>query len=356
MQPFEYVCATDEATAIEQVASDHTASFIAGGTTMVDLMKEQVFRPSRLVDISRLPMYEIAELPGGTLQIGANAKNAVVANHPLVRSRFPGLSEAISAGASRQIRSMASVAGNILQRTRCPYLRDVHQPCNKRSPGSGCSAIIGFNRLHAILGHTDDGPTGSHSCIATYPSDMAVMLAALDAVVVTRSRVGEERFLINDLLRLPANEPGLDSNLPHGSLIIAIELPMFGGISHYLKVRDRASYAFALVSCAVAIDLHDGRIDHVKIALGGLAHKPWRAREAEEMLSGHIPSDELFRSAAQLALTGAKYFSQNNFKGPMAIELIARGLLEAAGLEPLSGPAGSVFAANIGGVAANHVQ
>lgn len=354
MNPITYECPADKATAIASASNDRDASYLAGGTTLVDLMKEGVLRPLRLVDVSRLAMTEITRFASGAVRIGANVKNAQAARDPDLLSTYPGICEAILSGASQQIRNMATMAGNILQRTRCPYLRDAAQACNKRDPGSGCAAINGYNRTHAIFGQTDDGASDPRSCIATYPSDMAVALAAHEAVVVTQSAYGEKRYPISDLLRLPGDAPHIDSNLLHGELIVAIELPPFHGASHYLKVRDRASYAFALVSCAVAVEMKGDRIDKARIALGSVAHKPWRVPLAEAMLEGRNAEADLFRQAAAVALESARPYAMNEFKIPLARELIARGLLQATGLAPMEGVAGTAFAASVGGVAVNN--
>ncbi len=247
---------------------------------------------------------------------------------------------------------MASMAGNLLQRTRCPYLRDPHQPCNKRDPGTGCAAVHGYNRIHALFGQTDEGPTSPRTCIATHPSDLAVAMAAHEAVLVVHGPGGERRLAFEDLHRLPGDTPARDTNLAQGDLMVAIELPAFTGNSHYLKVRDRASYAYALVSCAVALQLDGrGRIATARLALGGVALKPWRARAAEELLAGQLPSRELFTAAAERALAGARSYPLNQYKVGLGRTLVQRALLETAGLEPLAGPAGTVFAASAGGIA-----
>ena len=229
------------------------AQFIAGGTSQVDLLKEGVQRPAVLVDIFRIGLSEVTELEGGGLSIGANVRNSTASDHPAIRERYTAIAEALHAGASQQIRNMASMAGNLLQRTRCPYLRDPAQQCNKRDPGTGCAAVAGFNRMHAIFGQTDEGSQSPRTCIAVHPSDMAVAMAAHDAVLVIQGQHGERRVAFEDLHRLPGDDPSRDTNLAPDDLIVAIELPAFHGSSHYLKVRDRASYAYALVSCATAI-------------------------------------------------------------------------------------------------------
>ena len=276
MTPLTYQRASDVADAIARVGRTNNAQFIAGGTSQVDLLKEGVQRPAALIDIFRIGLDGISETKGGGLSIGANVRNSVASNDPVIRERYTAVTEALHAGASQQIRNMASMAGNLLQRTRCPYLRDPAQPCNKRDPGTGCAAVRGFNRMHAIFGQTDEGPRSLHTCIAVHPSDMAVTMAALEAVIVIENGRGERRIVFEELHRLPGNEPSRDTNLAPDDLIVAIEPPAFGGRSHYLKVRDRASYAYALVSCATAVEMDGDRIATARIALGSVAHKPWR--------------------------------------------------------------------------------
>lgn len=270
MRPFEYVRATDAATASAAVAQMPSARFLAGGTNLLDLMKEDLERPDRLVDITRLPLRQIARTSGG-IAIGALATNVETANHSLVREHYPLLTQAIVAGASGQLRNMATNGGNLLQRTRCQYFYDLTMPCNKREPSSGCGARAGLNRIHAILGW-------SEACVATYPGDMANALYALDARVRFRTTDGQERTMpVADVHRLPGDSPQQDTNLRHGELIVAIDLPVaaaaFARNSHYLKVRDRASYAFALVAVAAALHLDGNKIRHARIVLGGVAHK-----------------------------------------------------------------------------------
>src|SRR5438552_12552038 len=273
---FQYARATDVADAVRQLAADPGAKFIAGGTNLIDLMKEDVERPARLIDITRLPLNSIEETAGGGVRIGALVPNSDLAYHPQIAARYPLLASAILAGASQQLRNMASTGGNLLQRTRCCYFYDTTTPCNKREPGSGCSAIGGINRMHAILG------TSEH-CIATHPSDMCVALAALEARVLATGRSGERSIAFAEFHRLPGDTPQLDSNLRADEIITAIELPPEGFAENYtyLKVRDRQSYAFALVSVAVGLDIEDGTIKEARLALGGVAPKPWRDREAE---------------------------------------------------------------------------
>src|SRR5712675_2387656 len=276
---FQYARANDVADAVRLITADPTAKFIAGGTNLLDLMKEDVERPTRLIDISRLPLKTVEETSDGGLRIGALVPNSDLAYHPLVAARYPMLASAIQAGASQQLRNMASTGGNLLQRTRCFYFYDTTTPCNKREPGSGCSAIGGINRGHAILG------TSEH-CIAVHPSDMCVALAALEARVLATGKGGERSIAFADFHRLPGDTPDIDSNLRGDEIITAIELPPNGFAANYtyLKIRDRLSYAFALVSIAVGFDIAGGTIKQARLALGGVAHKPWRDREAEAQL------------------------------------------------------------------------
>ncbi len=351
MIPFRYECATDPATAIAAVTRIAGAQFIAGGTSQVDLMKEGVQCPAALVDISRIELDEITATEAGGIRVGANVRNSVASDHHAIRDRYTAIAEALHAGASQQIRNMASMAGNLLQRTRCPYLRDPAQPCNKRDPGTGCAAVRGFNRLHAIFGQTDEGFASPHTCIAVHPSDMAVAMAAHEAEIVVRNGRGERRVAFNDLHRLPGDDPSRDTNLGFDDLILSIELPPFSGRSHYLKVRDRASYAYALVSCAVALEMDGNRIGRARVALGSVAHKPWRVPAAEAMLEGHRPDEALFRRAAQAGVEGARTYPMNAYKPALAAVLIARGLAETAGLAPMQGPPGTALAASVGGIA-----
>ena len=343
MHPFKYQRAKNAQNAVSTVSKNPTSTFIAGGTSQVDLMKEDVLRPSLLVDISALPLKTIAVLGDG-LRIGAGVSNADTASYPAILSRYTVLSEAILAGASTQIRNMASMAGNPLQRTRCPYFRDTTQACNKRAPGSGCAALTGINRVHAIFG-------ASQACVATHPSDMAVALSALDAVVQTVGPRGNRSIPFTEFHRLPGDTPQFDTILQQGELITSIDLPAFSGRSHYLKVRERASYAYALVSCAITMEMQGETMSHVRIALGSVAHKPWRAREAEAMLAGKKPSPELFLEAARLAFADAKPLEHNAYKIPLGRNTLVRALMETSGLLPLQGPAGTAFASSAGGVA-----
>jgi xanthine dehydrogenase YagS FAD-binding subunit len=321
MRPFKYVRAIDAPAAIKAVSETATATFIAGGTNLLDLMKEDVMRPTQLVDISRLKLSQI-RTTGGGISLGALASNTDTANHPLVRQNYPLLSQAILAGASGQIRNMATNGGNLNQRTRCPYFYDTAMPCNKREPNSGCGALQGVNRNHAIFGW-------SEKCVAVFPSDMAVALAALDAVVKVQGSDGKMRSIsIADFYRLPGNEPEKDNALKHGDLITEIEVPKnnFADRSYYLKVRDRASYAFALVSVAAALDVKDGNIADARIAMGGVAHKPWRAQEAERVLKGKAANDENFKLAAEAEMRAAKPLEHNKFKVELGKRAIVRAL------------------------------
>ena len=327
MRPFKYTRATDPKAAAGAVAANPQAKFLAGGTNILDLMKEDVERPNELVDLTRLKLTEIKETGGG-ISIGALATNTDTANHPLIRRNYPLLTQAIVAGASGQLRNMATNGGNLMQRTRCQYFYDTAMPCNKREPGSGCGALEGLNRMHAILGWSD-------KCVATYPGDMATALYALDAVVRLRSADGRDRTLpVNEFHRLPGDTPQQDTNLEHGELIVAIELPKsnFAKNSYYLKVRDRASYAFALVAVAAAVELDGSNIKQARVVLGSVAHKPWRSAEAEAALAGKAASEENFRAAAEVALTGAKPLAHNAYKVELAKRAIVRALLRASKL------------------------
>ena len=328
---FQYARANDVADAVRQIAADPDAKFIAGGTNLIDLMKEDVERPTRLIDISRLPLKTVEETAEGGVRIGALVPNSDLAYHPLIEQRYPLLASAILAGASQQLRNMASTGGNLLQRTRCYYFYDTATPCNKREPGSGCSALKGLNRMHAILGH-------SESCIATHPSDMCVALAALEAKVHVTGPGGDRAIAFADFHRLPGNTPQLDSNLHPNEIITAVELPAqgFAGNYSYLKIRDRLSYAFALVSVAAALELDGDRIKTTRLALGGVAHKPWRDTAAEAALQGQAPEAVTFTHAADLLLRDAKGFEHNTFKVDLARRAIVRALTQAAQATPQS--------------------
>jgi xanthine dehydrogenase YagS FAD-binding subunit len=326
VQPFAYMSAPDEAKAIEALHGSQSRC-LAGGTTIVDLMKLHVERPAVLVDINALPLTAIEALPGGGVRVGALVRNSDMAHHDLIQRRYPFLSRAILAGASGQIRNMATTAGNLIQRTRCYYFRDTATPCNKRNPGSGCGAIEGYNRIHAVLG-------GSDQCIATHPSDMCVPLAALDAVVRVRNARGERPIPFADFHLLPGAHPEREHALEPGDLITAVDIPPlpFATRSVYLKVRDRASYAFALASAAVALDLQGGTIRAARIALGGVGSKPWRAREAESLLAGQPAGPDAWRAAAEAALRDAVPRQHNGFKIELAKRTLVRALATAGAM------------------------
>ncbi|SAL57768.1 molybdopterin dehydrogenase FAD-binding protein [Caballeronia terrestris] len=326
MELFQLSRASSVRDAIEAGASSRTAQqgadvrFLAGGTTLLDLMKLNVERPGRVIDISRLPLNQVEATADGGVKIGATVRNADLAHHPLIRERYAVLSQALLAGASAQLRNMATTGGNLLQRTRCVYFRDTEMPCNKREPGTGCSAIDGFNRTQAILGTSD-------ACIASNPSDMNVALMALEATVHVQGRNGERAVAIDDFFLLPGNTPERETVLEPGDLITHVTLapPAAGSRSVYLKLRDRASYEFALASAAVVATVADGTLSHVRIALGGVGTKPWRSREAEAALASAAPDADAFARAAAAALAGAKPQSENGFK----VELARRCLVHA---------------------------
>jgi xanthine dehydrogenase YagS FAD-binding subunit len=324
MNAFTYKRAGDQSEAVREIAANGRAKFLAGGTNLIDLMKMNVQQPDELIDITRLALKKIEQTPKG-LRLGALATNSEVATNKLVRANYPVLSEALLAGASPQLRNMATVGGNLLQRTRCYYFMDTTFPCNKRAPGSGCPAIPGFNRIHAILGASD-------KCIAVHPSDMAVALAALDAVVRVESQRGAREIPITEFHRLPGDTPEVDTNLQPDELIVAVDLPAssFARRSGYLKIRDRAQYAFALVSVAAALDLKNGKIETARLALGGVAHKPWRATDAEKVLTGARADARTFKAAAEAALRGATAQTHNAFKIELAKRAIVRALTDVA--------------------------
>jgi xanthine dehydrogenase YagS FAD-binding subunit len=328
---FQYSRATDIGDAVRRIAAEPGAKFIAGGTNLIDLMKEDVERPTGLIDITRLPLKSIEETPGGGVRIGALVPNSDLAYHPLIAQRYPMLASAILAGASAQLRNMASTGGNLLQRTRCYYFYDTATPCNKREPGSGCSAISGLNRMHAILGT-------SEACIATHPSDMCVVLAALDATVHVAGSSGERAIAFADFHRLPGDTPQRDTNLQPDELVTAIELPARGFAENYtyLKIRDRLSYAFALVSVAAAFELEGNTIREARLALGGVAHKPWREPAAEAALRRQAADQATFTRAADLLLRDAKGFEHNAFKIDLARRAVVRALAQAAAGVPQS--------------------
>jgi xanthine dehydrogenase YagS FAD-binding subunit len=321
MRPFSYARAADADAAIAAVRERADGAFLAGGTTEVDLVRQNVLRPGLLVDINDLPLSGIEDLPGGGLRVGALARMSDVARAPGVRERFPVISQALVLGASAQLRNMASMGGNLCQRVRCSYFRDAASPCNKRDPGSGCAALDGFNRGHAILGTSD-------KCIATHPSDVAVALVALDAVVRTRGPAGERAIGIDDFFLLPGDTPEREHPLAHGELITAIEVPAtpVARRSAYLKFRDRESYEFALASVAAAVRIEHGAVAEVRLALGGVGTKPWRARRAEASLLGQPATGASFAEAARRELATAAPRPLNAFKVELAQRAIVRAL------------------------------
>ena len=329
MRPFSYTRAETLSDAMAVLAANPSARVLAGGTNLIDLMKYDVERPAAIVDINRLPLKEIEELPDGALRIGALVSNAALAYHPVVTERYPLLASAILAGASPQLRNAATTGGNLLQRTRCYYFYDPSTPCNKREPGSGCGAIGGVNRIHAILG-------ASEHCIATHPSDMCVALAALAAVVEVEGPDGRRDIPFADFHRLPGDHPERDNTMRHGEIITAVRLEgnHFAGHHSYLKLRDRLSYAFALVSVAAALDVKDGMIVDIRVALGGVAHKPWRDSLAEAEFAGQPATEETFAALADRLLAGAEGQGDNDFKIPMARKAIVRALKQAAAGTP----------------------
>ncbi|WP_157271558.1 FAD binding domain-containing protein [Azohydromonas aeria] len=321
---YERPASLDEAL---RLMAQPSAKAIAGGSNLIDLMKGGIERPCKLIDVSRLPWDQVETLPDGGLRLGAGVRNSDAADHPEVRSNYPLLSRALLAGATQQLRNMATVGGNLLQRTRCHYFYDDgFRHCNKREPGSGCDALQGFNRQHAILGQ-------SEHCIATNPSDMAVALAALRARVLLRSARGERTLDIGDFHRLPGDRPERDSEIEPDELVVAVELPPSNAAGHsqYLKIRDRASYAFALVSVAVALELDEaGRVTRAGLALGGVAHKPWRVEAAEAALAGRLPDDAAANDAADALLAGARGHGDNDFKIELARRAVRRAIARAA--------------------------
>ena len=322
MNPFTYSRAADAQTAVSGIAANPQAKFLGGGTNLIDLMKMGVERPDQLVDVNRLDLTKVEPLPNnGGVRIGALVRNSDLAEHDLIKRNYPVLSEALLSGASPQLRNLATTGGNLMQRTRCYYFYDPAFPmCNKRDPGSGCGALEGYNRIHAILGQSDQ-------CIATHPSDMCVAMAALEAVVRVQGPKGERTIPFEDFHRLPGETPQVETTLQPDELITAVDLPAlpFAHRSYYLKVRDRASYAFALVSVAAAIELDGQKIKNVRLALGGVAHKPWRAHKAEQALGGKLPDEASFRAAAEAELADARGYKYNSFK----IELAKRAIIQA---------------------------
>ncbi|GAB3748912.1 FAD binding domain-containing protein [Spirosoma pomorum] len=329
MNSFSYSKPGSVADAVGELTTDDRGKFIAGGTNLIDLMKENVERPDRLVDINHLPLAAIEDTEDGGLRLGALVTNADTAYHEQVEKRYPLLAQTILAGASPQLRNMATNGGNLFQRTRCYYFYDTATPCNKREPGSGCGAFHGYNRIHAILGT-------SNQCIATHPSDMCVALAALDATVQVSGPNGDRTIPIADFHRLPGDEPQYDNTVQPDELVTAIDLPAKGFSEYhtYLKLRDRASYAFALVSVAAALELDGDTVTDARVALGGVAHKPWRKPEAEALLIGKTATKENYQLVAEKLLEGAKGFGHNTFKIELAKRAIVRALGIAAKQEP----------------------
>jgi xanthine dehydrogenase YagS FAD-binding subunit len=329
MNPFSYIRPANADAAL-RAAQEPGAKFLGGGTNLLDLAKAGVEQPTRMIDITRLPYAEIAALPDGGVRIGALARNSDAANHELIRLRYPLLAQALLAGASPQLRNMATVGGNLMQRTRCYYFADTSfGMCNKRNPGSGCAAREGYNRIHAILGT-------SEQCIATHPSDMCVALLVLDAIVRVRGRNGERAIPIGEFHRLPGSTPQIETALAAGELIVAVDLPpsAYAGHSHYLKLRDRASYAFALVSVAAALDTdtRGGVVRSARIGLGGVAPKPWRATNAERVLAGRTLDASTLAAAAEAAVSGAQPYRDNRFKVELARAAVVRALEIAGGI------------------------
>jgi xanthine dehydrogenase YagS FAD-binding subunit len=325
MKQFQYVRPASRAAVLDAIAKPGS-KIIAGGTNLVDLMKKGVMSPDKLVDINSLPLNTVNTGPNG-LHIGALTLNSVLSENSLVLDKHPLLSMALKAGASPQLRNMATLGGNMMQRTRCAYFYDTAMPCNKRTPGTGCGAMGGFNRMHAIFG-------GSPHCIAVHPSDMCVALAALDATVTIAGKKGERRIPFTEFHRLPGEHPEMDNHLAAGEMILGVDIPdnNFSKNSYYLKVRDRQSYAFALVSVAAALEIQNGVIKQARLAMGGVAHKPWRLFDAEKFLAGKTPTEENFNKAAQLAMQGAKAYEYNAFKLKLAPATIAEALKHAGGL------------------------
>ncbi|RKT76852.1 xanthine dehydrogenase YagS FAD-binding subunit [Terracoccus luteus] len=323
MRELTHEFATDAASAVATVTADPDACYVAGGSNLVDHLKLGIATPSRLVDVGRLPLDTITDLPGGGLRVGATVRNSDLAAHPVVRERYAAVSRALLAGASGQIRNQATTAGNLLQRTRCVYFQDATTPCNKREPGSGCSALEGYGRYNAVLGQ-------SSACVATHPSDLAVALAAVDAVVVVLGADGERRVPLGELHRLPDDEPERDTTLAHGELVTAVELPpQPDGIrSTYVKTRDRASYAFALVSVAAALRTEQGRVTDVRIVWGGVAHRPWRADVAERALVGEPLGGEAIRAAVDAELEAARTTDETAYKLPLVRRATALALTQ----------------------------
>ena len=323
---FDYTRPSTAALAVSSIAKDKTARFIAGGTNLVDLMKRGVMQPQKVIDINALPLRQIEER-SGTIHLGALALNSTVAEHSLVMKSAPLLTQALEAGASPQIRNMATIGGNLMQRTRCPYFYDTTLPCNKREPGTGCSALKGYNRMHAIFG-------GNDQCIAVNPSDMNVALTALDAVVVVQGPKAVRRIPIQNFHRLPGTTPHIDNNLQREELITGVQIPFssYGSKSLYTKIRDRASYAFALVSVAAVMQMDGAKIRDVKIAMGGVAHKPWRLTATEYALRGQVPTEALLVSAIAAGMQDARGYGHNDFKKPLGSNTLLQSLKTLSGL------------------------
>jgi len=326
MIQFQFERASTVKAAVNAMVNNANAKFIAGGTNLVDLMKRNVMTPAKLIDINTVPLGNIQQLQGKT-SIGALALNSQVADDKLIQEKHPLLAKALNAGASAQIRNMATVGGNMMQRTRCAYFYDTALPCNKRQPGSGCGALEGVNRMHAIFG-------ASEQCIAVHPSDMCVALVALDASVVVAGPKGERRIPFGEFHRLPGSQPDKDNNLQNNELIISVEIPdnEFNRNTHYFKVRDRASYAFALISVAAALHMDGQIIKEARLAMGGVAHKPWRLTDAEKSMVGKRANAETFQQAAEIAMQGAKAYKHNAFKLKMGPNVIVEALKNAAGI------------------------
>ncbi|MET0570548.1 MAG: xanthine dehydrogenase family protein subunit M [Pedobacter agri] len=320
---FQYLRTTTAKSALALLSKDKNSKFLAGGTNLIDLMKRGVTAPEKLIDINHVPLKQIEQI-GDKIVIGALASNTAVAENAIIKEKLPLLAMALNAGASAQLRNVATVGGNMMQRTRCGYFYDTEMPCNKRQPGSGCGALGGFNRMHAIFGTSD-------KCIAVHPSDMCVALTAFDAIVVLAGAKGERKILFKDFHRLAGDTPQLDNNLKADEMIIRLEIPVnnLAKNSYYLKVRDRASYAFALVSVAAGMEISNNKITDIRLAMGGVAHKPWRLTASEDFLKGKEPSIENFEQAAKLAMTGAKGFGENDFKLQMAPNSIIEALTVA---------------------------
>lgn len=323
MKTFEYDAATAVDDAVARLAENENAMVLGGGTNLVDLMKLGVVGPTTLIDVTRLPLHDIDVSDDGSLRVGSGVTNSDLAVHPVVRQRYPVLSRAVLSGASGQLRNMATTGGNLFQRTRCVYFMDASKPCNKREPGSGCPARNGEHRNLAILG-------ASQACVATHPSDMAVALTALDARIVVQGVDGERVVDIDDFYRLPGDAPERDNTVARDEIVTAVEIPApaAGTVSTYRKVRDRQSYAFAIASVAATLDVEDGIVRGVSIALGGVAHKPWRARTAEHALLGAAADEASFRRAIALELDAAEPLRDNAFKVPLVTNLVARTLVE----------------------------